>query len=189
MINKWYTIKVQFNKEKSVKSKIELEAERNNIRVNIIIPFEKTFFVREGKRLNRDKILYPGYIFIETDSIGEIEYLLKSIPGNTGIIKDKSGNIQHMREHEINNILTNYQTEMEKDKVEFYKFIKGEEIQISDSVTCTNKNYLWKLPTYLIIILNRDDIFSQDFNQNKNKLIDYIKNDIFLFCETSCCVK
>ena len=127
---KWYTVKVQFNQERLVKTKLGLESNRNNLDFNILIPFEKSFIVKNGKKYNKEKILYPGYIFVETQYVGELQYLLRGTPGNTGIIKNKSGEPQVLSENEIQKMLEDYKIECEKEKIEFYKFSKGETVKV-----------------------------------------------------------
>ena len=128
---KWYTIKVQFNQERLVKTKLGLESNRNNLDFNILIPFEKSFMVKNGKKYNKEKLLYPGYIFVETQYVGELQYILRGTPGNTGIIKNKSGEPQTLSENEIQKMLEDYKVETEKEKIEFYKFSKGETVKIT----------------------------------------------------------
>ncbi|NCV85214.1 MAG: hypothetical protein EBW14_04905 [Oxalobacteraceae bacterium] len=38
----------------------------------VVVPMEKTVNVRNGKKVMREKVLYPGYIFVETSAIGEL---------------------------------------------------------------------------------------------------------------------
>lgn len=99
----WYTIKVQPGRERTIQEKIQSEVDRGNLKdvLTLIVPSEKVKVTREGKKYNREKVLYPGYIFVETISYGELSYLIKNIDGAVGLLKDRSGNILPVRKSEI----------------------------------------------------------------------------------------
>jgi len=72
----WYVIKVINNKEKKIKENIENELKRNNsenIISKIVIASQNSIQIRKGKKINVEKNLYPGYIFIECESINDVE--------------------------------------------------------------------------------------------------------------------
>jgi transcription termination/antitermination protein NusG len=65
---KWYSLRVISGKEKKTKEKIELELKRNgwdNIVVQIIVPIEKVFKLRNGKKQTIERNILPGYILVE----------------------------------------------------------------------------------------------------------------------------
>ena len=65
---------------KSVSERLIKEAEKGDLfgKVGqVIVPIEKSFFLKNGKKVAREKVLFPGYIFIETNAIGELKYFLK----------------------------------------------------------------------------------------------------------------
>jgi len=85
----WYTIKVQNNREKSVSERLKFEMMREfNEEVNFFIPTQGFVSVKNGKKVIKDQILYPGYIFVETENIDKINYLVKITNGATSVLKD-----------------------------------------------------------------------------------------------------
>ena len=62
----WYTIKVQNNRERSVAERLKVDAEREGLKnvKEVLVPMEKQYYVKDGKKMSRDKITYPGYIFV-----------------------------------------------------------------------------------------------------------------------------
>lgn len=105
----WYAIKTQNNKEKSVLQKLNLELIRSGLTETMgrsLIPTEKVFSVKNGKKIAREKITYPGYIFVETNAVGEISNFLKVINGASGFVKTKSGDITPLKEYEVTKMLT-----------------------------------------------------------------------------------
>jgi transcriptional antiterminator NusG len=89
----WYTLRVQANREKSISDRLVRDKERGELPVGgVFYPTQKISINRDGKRMIREKILYPGYIFVETKYVGELEAWIKSTPGATSLLKDADGN-------------------------------------------------------------------------------------------------
>jgi transcriptional antiterminator NusG len=99
---KWYTVKVQSNREKSVSEKLKLDMDRDfKEEVNVLIPTQKLSFIKNGKVKQKENLLYPGYIFVETGSIDKILHFVKIINGMTSVLKDPQGNPIVLRNSEI----------------------------------------------------------------------------------------
>lgn len=129
----WYAIRTQNNKEKWVSERIRSEFETNNLKDclgDIIIPHERVVSVRNGKKTFRDKMLYPGYVFIETSALGELKHMLKSITGAGGLVRTQSGEIFPMRESEVNRLLT----KKEEPEIDINKntYLVGDTIVITE---------------------------------------------------------
>jgi transcriptional antiterminator NusG len=91
---------------------------------------EKSFYVKGGKKVKREKVLYPGYIFIETSAIGELKYFLKGCNGATGFLTNKSGEIKPLSLLEVNKMI-GQQEEAEEVELE-NPFVAGEDVKITD---------------------------------------------------------
>lgn len=117
----WYTIKVQANRERSVAERLRVEAEKEGLKnvKQVIVPTEKTYYIKEGKKMSREKIVYPGYAFVEVDGIGELQYILRQIQGNSGLLKDRAGNPLPIKESEINRMLGQIEQKGEVDNTSF----------------------------------------------------------------------
>jgi len=105
---KWYAIRTQNNKEKSVLEKLNLEVNRagiSNLIGRTIIPVEKVLSSKSGKKFLRERTIYPGYVFIETSALGEVNNILKSVQGATGFVRSKSGDIHPIKSEEVRNLL------------------------------------------------------------------------------------
>ena len=84
MDTKWYVIRTVTGKEK--KAKEHLDAEFKNREYGdkikqVVIPLEKVYMSRKGKKYTTERNFYPGYILIEAEPsiIGEIKHLNKSV--------------------------------------------------------------------------------------------------------------
>lgn len=65
---RWYSLRVISGKEKKTKEKIELEITRNNwndVVLQIIVPIEKVYKMRNGKKQTIERNILPGYILVE----------------------------------------------------------------------------------------------------------------------------
>ena len=144
----WYSVKVRNNYEGIVKSRIELEYERINMPTNIIIPVEKVFSAKNGKKVFKEKILYPGYIFVETTQVGKLMTIVRETTGATGVLKDKEGNPTRLRQHEVDRMITADAEVKAPESDELY--IIGESVKVLegafesfigtiDSIDMTNK--------------------------------------------------
>jgi transcriptional antiterminator NusG len=92
------------------------------------LPIEKVYYVKDGKKVSRDKITYPGYIFIEVDGIGEIQWALRQIQGNSGLLKDRSGDPVPIKESEIKRMIGQIE---ERNAIDEINYIVGEKVIIN----------------------------------------------------------
>jgi len=103
---KWYTIKVQNNRERTVSQRLQIEMHREfNEELNIIIPSMGIVSLKNGNNKTKEKLLYPGYIFVETDNIEKVGHLVKQTDGATNILKDDKGNPIFLRDHEVKKMI------------------------------------------------------------------------------------
>jgi len=129
----WYVIKTQSNKERSVVEKLNLEMSRSSIQDKvgrIVIPTEKEVQIKDGKRVFREKITMPGYVFIQTGAIGELTHILKNINGTSGFLRTKDGNPQTMKDIDVAKMLN--EQELVDSKELNSSFILNEEVKIID---------------------------------------------------------
>ena len=78
---KWYVIRAISGKEKKVKKLLEDEIERSGLKdyVNqILIPVEKVFQIRNGKKISKERNYFPGYVLVEANLIGEVPHVIKN---------------------------------------------------------------------------------------------------------------
>ncbi|MDR1792248.1 MAG: transcription termination/antitermination protein NusG [Bacteroidales bacterium] len=87
---KWYVLKTIRGHEKKIKALLETRIETTKLQdavPRILLPTEKVFHIRNGKKISKEKTCYSGYIFVEADlSQGEAKYVLRSTPGVLGFL-------------------------------------------------------------------------------------------------------
>ena len=108
-VNKWYVVRAVSGQENKVKAYIETETARLGMAdyvSQVLVPTEKVVTVRDGKKIAKDKVYFPGYIMIEANLTGEIPHIIKSIPGVIGFLGEtKGGDAVPLRLSEVNRML------------------------------------------------------------------------------------
>ena len=125
---KWYTVKVQNNRENSVSDKLKTEMIRDfNEDVNVLIPTKTVSSVKAGKIKHKQQVMYPGYIFVETASVDKVLHFVKVINGMSGVLKDPQGNPIIMRRSEIEK-MAGIIEEVNRNSKDL--FVLGEEVTV-----------------------------------------------------------
>jgi transcriptional antiterminator NusG len=136
----WYAIRTQNNKEKKVLERLkrELDRDNNSIITQYLIPTERTYSVRNGKKYSRERILYPGYLFIETFALGEVNTILKGIDGAAGFVRTRTGDINPLKEQEVKKMLDE-QHRIDNTEPSNSEFSVGETVKVIDGPFTTFK--------------------------------------------------
>ena len=135
---KWYVVRAQANREKSVSEKLIKEGEKGDLIGKIgrvLVPMEKSFFMKNGKKVMREKVMYPNYIFIETNAIGELKYFIKGLSGASGFLTNRAGDVQPLTQAEVDKMLGQHQVSQEKEISN--TFVVGEEVKVLDGPFAT----------------------------------------------------
>ena len=106
---KWYVVRAVSGQEKRVKETIETEIAAAGLQDyvgQVLIPIEKIFQIRNGKKISKERNLFPGYVYIEAALIGEVPHLVRNVTNVIGFLgAEKRGEPMPLRQHEINRIL------------------------------------------------------------------------------------
>ena len=134
---KWYVIRAITGTEKKVKQNIENEVEASNIKdfvSRVLIPTEKFYQIRNGKKISKEKNFFPGYIFVEVVMFGEVHSILLNIPGVLGFVgcKRKIDPPIPLRPAEVTRMLGKVDELLVQDESFALPFIVGEEIKVID---------------------------------------------------------
>lgn len=130
---KWYTIKVQSNREKNVSEKLKTDMMREfGEEVEFMIPKKSYLAVKNGKKIVKEQILYPGYLFVQTTSPDRVSYLIKSTNGASTIIKNSQGVPQALRQSEVEAMMETEVVTPKIDKVKINLFNLNDLVEIND---------------------------------------------------------
>ena len=137
---KWYVVRAVSGQEKKVKAYLETEITRMNLKEfipDILIPAEKVYEMRNGKKRVREKNFFPGYMIISADlSHGEVQPTITKIPGVIGFLGSNDGGPSKtpvaLRQNEVNRILGKVEEVDELDEKLDSPFIVGETVNVMD---------------------------------------------------------
>ncbi len=106
---KWYVIRSVTGQETKVKEYIMTELTRVGLDKqveDILVPTEKVIQIRQGKKVQKEKTYFPGYIMIKADISGEILHIIRSITSVLGFLGETKGGAPiPLRITEVNRML------------------------------------------------------------------------------------
>jgi transcriptional antiterminator NusG len=132
----WYVVKAVGGKEKKVRDQIILDVQRNFLSdyvYQFIVPTEKVYHMKNGKRITKERNFFPGYIIIEAALVGEVPHVIKSVESVTGFLgTEKGGEPAALRPKEIQRILGTVDdlSEAVEQKTE-QVFVVGETVKVT----------------------------------------------------------
>ncbi|MCT4673753.1 MAG: transcription termination/antitermination protein NusG [Prolixibacteraceae bacterium] len=133
---KWYVLRAVGGKEKKVKEYIEAEIANLGLQdyvSQVLIPTEKVYQIRNGKKITKERISLPGYILIEAILIGEVPHILRGITNVIGFLADtKTNEPIPMRQSEVNRILGTMDEAEETLETSSVQFVVGETVKVID---------------------------------------------------------
>ncbi|MFB5946552.1 transcription termination/antitermination protein NusG [Albibacterium profundi] len=132
---KWYVVRAVSGKEKKVKQYIEAEINRLGLTQQVpqvLIPMEKYYQMRDGKKIAKERNFYPGYVLIEVALDSELEHLIKGINSVIGFLGDKEGNAIPLRPAEVNRILGKVDEMSEQVESINVPYFVGESVKVID---------------------------------------------------------
>jgi len=133
---KWYVLRAIGGKEKKVKEYIDNEIANSDLKdyvEQVLIPTEKVFQIRNGKKISKERNFFPGYVLIEAALVGEVAHTLRNFPNVIGFLGDtKGGDPVPMRQSEVNRILGRVDELAENDAEINIPYVVGETVKVID---------------------------------------------------------
>jgi transcriptional antiterminator NusG len=133
---RWYVVRAVSGKEKKVKEYLDLEISRlklGDFVDQVLIPTEKVFQIRNGKKVSKERSYLPGYVLIEAALVGEVPHVIRSIPNVIGFLgTEKGGEPVPMRLSEVNRILGKVDELSESEEEMKIPFVIGESVKVID---------------------------------------------------------
>jgi transcriptional antiterminator NusG len=132
---KWYVIRAISGKEKKVKQYIESEIIRTGLQdyiAQVLIPMEKYYQIKDGKKISKERSYFPGYILLEAELVGEIPHIIENTSGVIGFLGAKGEPPAPLRLSEVNRILGKVDELVESDEVLNIPYVVGETVKVID---------------------------------------------------------
>ncbi len=133
---RWYVLRTVGGKERKVKEYVEKEIDALGLTEyvsQVLIPTEKVYQVRNGKKISTEKNFYPGYVLVEAALVGEIPHILRNITNVIGFLGDTRGGAPSpLRKSEIERILGTVDELAQQDVVFETQYYVGEMVKVTD---------------------------------------------------------
>jgi transcriptional antiterminator NusG len=133
---KWYVVRAVSGKEMKVKDFIESEIAAFNLQnqvSQVLIPKEKVYQIRNGKKISKERSFFPGYILVEANLEGEVVHVIKSITGVIGFLGEERGGAPvPLRPSEVKRILGTVDELAESSEEITIPFYVGESVKVID---------------------------------------------------------
>jgi transcriptional antiterminator NusG len=103
----WYVLKVFTSKEEAVKDYLEQQVKYLRLEERIgevLIPTETVIEMRDGKRRDKKRVFFPGYLLIEMELTPDVKYMLINSPNVMGFAGDPQ-DPQPLRKEEVDRVL------------------------------------------------------------------------------------
>ncbi len=108
-VKKWYVVRAVSGQENKIKSYIESDITRlglSDFVEEVLVPTEKVIQIRNGKKVNKERNYFPGYIMIKANLSGEVPHIIRSITNVIGFLGEtKGGEPVPLRKAEVNRML------------------------------------------------------------------------------------
>ncbi len=133
---RWYSLRVISGKERKIKERLDIEVQRSNwsdFIFSVIVPTEKVYKIRNGKKVLSERNILPGYILVEAipqKLTPEVIAVIDAIP-NVIHFLGKNTPIP-MTQHEANRLLGKVDESHDLSESLLEPFIVGETVKIID---------------------------------------------------------
>ena len=89
----WYVLRAVSGKEAKVKEVLDASIKNTDLGKSVsqvLIPTQKVYTTRNGKKVLKERNLYPGYVFIEAHLSGEVIYELRNTTNVIDFLRGRS---------------------------------------------------------------------------------------------------
>jgi len=132
----WYVVRAISGKENKVKNYIETEISRLGLSEfveEVLVPTEKVVQIRNGKKINKERVYFSGYIMVKASLVGEVPHVIRSVNGVIGFLGEvKGGDPVPLRKSEVNRMLGKVDELAIQDDNVAIPFDIGETIKVVD---------------------------------------------------------
>ncbi|MGE5362503.1 MAG: transcription termination/antitermination protein NusG [Bacteroidota bacterium] len=131
---KWYVVRTFSGHENKVKSLLETELkDSDQLRAKIqeiLVPTEKVFEVKDGKKKTKNKNFFPGYILVQADLDNQVKDFIMNTPSVMGFL-GTGKNPNPLQPEEVKRIVGRITQEQDSERMETI-FRVGDFVKIID---------------------------------------------------------
>ena len=130
---KFYVLRAISGKENKVREYLEAEIKNTDLGdyvAQVLIPTEKVYSVRNGKKVVKERAYLPGYVLVEAALVGEVSHRLRNIPNVIGFLGGTDTPVP-LRPSEVARILGTVDELQEQQEERDVHFMVGENGKIN----------------------------------------------------------
>jgi transcriptional antiterminator NusG len=145
----WYVLRVQSSREEKIKENLEKRVKARGLEGlfdRMVIPTETVQEIKGGKKRERKRKVYPGYLYLEVETEentaegaehrwkinGDAYHLIRETPGVGDFVGDRNQPVP-MSTEDVSKILRISEPKEEgEEKVVKFEFAKGDAVKIKD---------------------------------------------------------
>ena len=130
---KFYVLRAISGKENKVREYIESEMKNSDLGqyvTQVLIPTEKTYTVRNGKKVMKERAYLPGYVLVEANLLGEVAHRLRNIPNVIGFLGGSDKPVP-LRPAEVSRVLGTVDELHEKEGELELQYFVGETVKVT----------------------------------------------------------
>mgnify|MGYP002625637213 CR=1 FL=1 len=130
----WYVLKAIGGKEKKAKEALDAEVKRRGLEdlvTQTVVPVEKVYVQRNGKKVVKENVLYSGYVFVECALIGEVAAVISNVPNVIGFLAE-GGKPNPMRASEVSRMIGRVDELIDDNNEVDIPYFVGENVKVID---------------------------------------------------------
>jgi transcriptional antiterminator NusG len=131
--HRFYVLRAISGKENKVREYLEAEIKNSDLGEyvsQVLIPTEKTFTMRNGKKVMKERAYLPGYVLVEANLVGEVAHRLRQVPNVIGFLGGLDNPVP-LRPAEVNRVLGTVDERQEQTEEMDVQYYAGENVKVT----------------------------------------------------------
>lgn len=131
----WYVLRAIGGRERKVCQYLQNEVARLHYEEyvpSVLVPMEKVYQIRNGKKVSKERVFFPGYVFVEAMLVGEVKHFLRDAPDVLGFLTTPEGEPAPLRPAEVNRMLGKADELSAEEEMLTVPFSVGDVVRVVD---------------------------------------------------------
>ena len=132
---KWYVLRAISGKEGKVKEYLDADIKNGNLGdyvSQVLIPTEKFYTMRNGKKIVKERSYLPGYVLVEAALVGEVAHHLRNTPNVLGFLGESNMNPTPLRASEVSRLLGAVDEMQDVPEEVVIPYMVGETVKVTE---------------------------------------------------------
>ena len=133
----WYVLRAISGKEAKVKEVLDAACKNTdlgNYVFQVLIPTEKVYGTRNGKKVVKERTLYSGYVFVQCILSGEVQYELRNTTNVIDFLRGrgKDAKPESLRESEVMRMMGKADELIQPQEEGITDYVVGEAVKVTE---------------------------------------------------------